>query len=239
MVQLMVTNIFNKFKRGAKPQQSIPAAIWQNPLYFIAFGFGSGAIPFAPGTFGTLLAIPFYLLLQHLSPVFYITFVVLFCAASIWICERVSNEIHIHDHPGMNLDEFVGFFVTMIFAPAGWQWILLGFLLFRLFDIWKPWPISWLDENIPGGFGMIIDDVVAGLFSFVVIQLMALFILQRGYLLRFLHSSLLAYGAYLPNWQSFISILKVHWFFRHSVFLPLVLLRSLLWILSLKPISKA
>lgn len=175
MARLMVMNIFNKFKSGAKPSYPIPAATWQNPLYFIAFGFGSGAAPFAPGTFGTLLAIPFYLLLRHLSPVMYITFVVLFCILSMWICERVSNEISIHDHPGMNLDEFAGFFVTMIFAPIGWQWIALGFVLFRLFDIWKPWPINWLDEKIHGGFGMVIDDIVAGLFSFVVIQLVKIF----------------------------------------------------------------
>ena len=176
MAQSMVTNIFSKFKSCAKPAYPVPAAIWQRPLYFIAFGFGSGAIPCAPGTFGTLLAIPFYLLLQHLPPVLYITFVVLFCAASMWISERVSNEIKVHDHPGMNLDEFAGFFVTMIFAPVGWQWIVLGFLLFRLFDIWKPWPINWLDEKIQGGFGMVIDDIVAGLFSFVVIQLIKLFV---------------------------------------------------------------
>jgi phosphatidylglycerophosphatase A len=154
----------------------IPRAVWRNPLYFIAFGFGSGAIPFAPGTFGTIVAVFFYLLLRPLPLYAYLLFVILFIAFSSWLSDRISRETHTHDHPGMNIDEFAGFFVTMINAPHGWPWIVLGFVLFRLFDIWKPWPIRYIDENVHGGFGMILDDVIAGLVSMFIIQCLAIFL---------------------------------------------------------------
>jgi phosphatidylglycerophosphatase A len=174
MAPFSVTNIFNKLKPRSKPAAAIPEAVWQQPLYFFAFGFGSGAMPFAPGTFGTLLAIPFYMLLQPLPLTAYLICVLIFIAISSWACDVVSQQIHTHDHPGMCIDEFAGFFVTMIHAPQGWSWIVLGFLLFRLFDIWKPWPIHFVDENIHGGFGMVLDDIVAGIFAMVVIQILSI-----------------------------------------------------------------
>lgn len=149
----------------------IPKSVWQNPLHFIAFGFGAGALPVAPGTFGTLIAIPFYLALQNLSVWMYGFIVLIITLTSIWICERVSKEINIHDHQGMCLDEIVGFLVTMTAVPKGWIWIFLGFGLFRLFDIWKPFPIRWIDEKTPGGFGMILDDVLAGVYSCLILHL--------------------------------------------------------------------
>ena len=76
-----------------------------------------------------------------------------------------------HDHSGIVWDEFAGYFITMIAAPAGWVWILVGFALFRLFDIWKPWPISILDKQVDGGFGIMIDDIVAGFFALICLQL--------------------------------------------------------------------
>ena len=166
-------NIFRaRIKKRSSKIPEIPEKVWQDPLYFIAFGFGVGALPIAPGTFATLLAIPFYLALAQLPLYFYIAAVVLIFAASVFVSDRLSKEINIHDHPGMCIDEFVGFFVTMINAPHGFWWIALGVVLFRIFDIWKPWPISYLDKNVHGGFGMIIDDVVAGLFAFAIIQLL-------------------------------------------------------------------
>ncbi|VVC76539.1 Phosphatidylglycerophosphatase A [Aquicella siphonis] len=171
MARFSVTSIFDKLKSRSRVSPPIPEKVWRDPLYFAAFGFGSGTVPVAPGTFGTLLAIPFYLILQPLPQTAFLIFVILFAAASSWICDRVSREIHSHDHPGMCIDEFAGFFVTMIHAPPGPLWIVLGFLLFRLFDIWKPWPIHLLDQKVHGGFGMVLDDIVAGLFAFAVIQL--------------------------------------------------------------------
>jgi phosphatidylglycerophosphatase A len=170
MVSFKVTNIF---KRSSKPRLPVPDAIWHNPLYFLAFGLGSGAMPFAPGTFGTLLAIPFYLLLRPLSLSMYIAFTVVFFILSSWLCDYVSRKIKVHDHPGMTIDEFAGFFVTMINAPHGWPWVVLGFVLFRFFDILKPWPIRMLDEHVHGGIGVVLDDIVAGLFAMIIIQLLA------------------------------------------------------------------
>ncbi len=149
----------------------IPSSVWQNPWHFIAFGFGSGAMPIAPGTFGTLIAIPFYLALQPLSNGLYITLVILITIGSIWLCNKVEHEIHVHDHQGMCLDEIVGFLVTMYAAPHGLKWIVIGFLLFRLFDIWKPEPIRYIDENVKGGAGAILDDVAAGIYSCIVLHI--------------------------------------------------------------------
>lgn len=153
----------------------IPNSVWKNPLHFIAFGFGSGAIPVAPGTFGTLLAIPLYLLFSLFSFPIYLLLTILFVIGSMWICHQVSKEINVHDHQGMNLDEFAGYLVTMIHAPKGFIWILIGFVLFRVFDILKPWPIGWVDEKISGGFGMVFDDVLAGIYACILIQIIARF----------------------------------------------------------------
>jgi phosphatidylglycerophosphatase A len=172
----MAINIFEKFRARNAASPKVPSQIWRDPIYFAAFGFGSGIAPIAPGTVGTLFAIPLYLLLRPLPILFYLGFVVAFIAFAVWVSEKVSRDIQFHDHPGMCIDEFAGFFVTMIGAPAGWGWIALGFVLFRLFDIWKPWPISWLDEHVHGGFGMILDDIVAGLFAMIIIQLIGYFV---------------------------------------------------------------
>lgn len=172
-VHYMATNISNPVKSRKKTIPPLPEKIWQDPFYFLAFGLGSGTAPIAPGTFGTLMAIPFYLLLQHLPLIAYLFFVLIFIIVSIWICDRVSREMQVHDHPGICLDEFAGFFVTMISAPIGWYWIVVGFFLFRLFDIWKPWPIRYFDKKIQGGLGIVLDDVMAGVFSMIVMYVIA------------------------------------------------------------------
>lgn len=150
----------------------VPDSVWHKPTHFIAFGFGAGLAPIAPGTFGTLMGIPFYLLLSWLPNLYYLIAVVLITIASMWLSDIVSKEINVHDHPGMCLDEIVGFLVTMCFAPHGWLWIAIGFGLFRFFDIVKPWPISYIDQKVHGGFGIVLDDVIAGIFSLVVIQIL-------------------------------------------------------------------
>jgi phosphatidylglycerophosphatase A len=150
----------------------IPDSAFQKPLNFVAFGFGSGVAPVAPGTFGTLLAIPFFLLFAHLSLALYLLMLLVFSVFSTWLLTRVSVEIGEHDHTGMNLDEFVGYFFTMIAVPPTALNILIGFVLFRLFDIWKPYPISWVDKNVHGGFGMIFDDILAGLVSCIILQVL-------------------------------------------------------------------
>jgi len=150
-----------------------PKSIWRNPIQFIAFGFGSGASPWAPGTCGTIVAIPIYLLMQPLSILAYCMITLVLTIAGIWICDITEKAIRVHDHSGIVFDEIVGYLITMIAAPRGWIWIVLGFALFRLFDIWKPWPIKPIDKKLAGGLGTMLDDVVAAIFALIVLQLIA------------------------------------------------------------------
>ncbi len=143
-----------------------------DPVHFLAFGGGSGLAPTAPGTFGTLVGIPFVLLCAGLSlPAYLLVTAVLFLVG-IWICDRASSKLGVHDHPGIVWDEIVGYMVTMIAVPLQWQWLLAGFVLFRIFDILKPWPIAWLDRRVAGGFGIMVDDLLAGFFAFLVLQVL-------------------------------------------------------------------
>jgi len=151
----------------------LPQGFLKNPVNFLAFGLGSGCAPKAPGTFGTAAAVLFYLPLQYLSIWLYLGFIVVTFVLGVWLCDRASKALGVHDHGGIVWDEFVGYWITMIAAPAGWVWMLVGFLLFRLFDIWKPWPIKVADNVIEGGFGIMIDDVLAGIYALICLQLLA------------------------------------------------------------------
>lgn len=145
---------------------------WNNHwVHFLAFGFGSGAAPKAPGTFGTLMAIPLYLLLAQLPLWAYVVALVVSFMVGIYLCDQASKDMGVHDHGGIVWDEFVGFWIAMTALPFHWAWILAGFVLFRLFDILKPWPISWLDKRVHGGLGIMIDDVLAGIFALIILQL--------------------------------------------------------------------
>ncbi len=155
----------------------VPAkTVFSSPVHFLAFGFGSGLSPFAPGTAGTLAAIPLYLLLAQLPLWGYVAVLLLMSLAGIWICGESSRRLGVHDHGGIVWDEFAGFLLTMLAAPAGWIWIVVGFFLFRLFDIWKPWPIRLVDRDVPGGFGIMFDDILAGVYAWLVLQALAYFL---------------------------------------------------------------
>lgn len=141
---------------------------------WIATGFGVGRAPVAPGTFGTLLGIPFYLLLNNLSPALYALVVALLFVWGAWICEIAEGQLGQRDHQSIVWDEVVGFLVTMFLAPHDWRWIVIGFLLFRAFDIWKPYPIRAL-EHLRGGFGVMADDALAGIYGCVILQTLVWF----------------------------------------------------------------
>lgn len=149
------------------------AALMRKPVHWLAFGFGSGLSPKAPGTMGTLVAVPLYLLLAELPLAGYVWVLLLSFAIGVWLCHKTAAEMGVHDHGGIVWDEFVGFWLTMLLAPEGWQWVIVGFVAFRFFDIVKPWPIRWLDRHVHGGFGIMIDDVVAGIFAWLTLQLLA------------------------------------------------------------------
>jgi phosphatidylglycerophosphatase A len=143
----------------------------KNPIHFLALGFGSGLMPKAPGTFGTLAAIPFFLLMSDLSPINYALLVLLISVVGIYLCGKTADDIGVHDHGAIVWDEFAGFFITMFMVPVSWLSILVGFILFRFFDILKPWPISIADKKLTSGFGIMFDDILAGLFALVLMHL--------------------------------------------------------------------
>ncbi|MDH3985850.1 MAG: phosphatidylglycerophosphatase A, partial [Gammaproteobacteria bacterium] len=136
--------------------EKISPQLLRHPLDFLALGFGSGLLPRAPGTAGTIAAIPLYLVMQSLALPVYVSLVAVLFLLGIPICAHTAKRLGVHDHPGIVWDEIVGYLVTMIFAPTGWLWVLAGFVLFRFFDVLKPWPIRWLDRRVGGGFGIMV-----------------------------------------------------------------------------------
>ena len=125
---------------------------WTNPWHFLAFGFGSGLVPRAPGTFGTLVAVPLYMLIESLSLTVYVAILLFAFVIGVWLCGQTTRALGVHDHGGIGWDEIVGYLFTMTLAPAGWVLMVVGFVLFRVFDIFKPWPIRAIDRRVGGGF---------------------------------------------------------------------------------------
>lgn len=148
---------------------SIPPSLLRDPGHLLALGFGSGLAPRAPGTFGTLAAIPVYLLCAQLPLLAYLLVIAATFVMGVYLCGRTARALGVHDHPGIVWDEVVGYLLTMAFAPPGWQWVVAGFVCFRLFDIWKPWPIRVLDRSVHGGLGIMLDDLLAGLVAGLVL----------------------------------------------------------------------
>ncbi len=149
---------------------------WKNPTHLLAFGFGSGLSPRAPGTAGTLAAVPIYCLMAYtLSPAEYGVVLVLSFALGVYICGRAAQDLRVHDHPGIVWDEFVGFWLTMWWVPLQWYWLLLGLVLFRFFDVVKPWPIALVDKDLGGGLGIMVDDVLAAVYAGALLHLCVYF----------------------------------------------------------------
>lgn len=144
-------------------------SIWTNPIHFMACGFGVGLIPIMPGTFGTLLGVLFYLIFVQFSLGLYLFLVILMNIAGIYLCGRINRDLKTKDHPAAVWDEIAAFPIVMFAIPLTWYYLLIGFVLFRFFDILKPFPISYLDRHVHGGFGVMLDDIVAALFSWVIL----------------------------------------------------------------------
>jgi len=147
------------------------AQLWRDPAHCLAFGFGSGLAPRAPGTAGTLAALPLYLLLVQAPLWLYSVLVLLAAGLGVWLCEVASRALGEHDHPGIVWDEFVGLWIALWALPFSLEWMALGFLVFRFFDIVKPWPIGLLDRHVQGGLGVMLDDIVAGVMSCLTLHL--------------------------------------------------------------------
>jgi phosphatidylglycerophosphatase A len=168
--QTGVINIFRRHRdRSPKqvPAEFVPPSVWRNPWHFLAFGFGSGTLPKAPGTWGSLVALPFIPLWQMLPDWGYWLMLGITMLFGFWLCGKVADDLRVHDHEGIVWDEMVGMWITLWLVPEGWQWLLAGFLMFRFFDILKPWPIRWIDRHVHGGVGIMLDDVLAGVFAWL------------------------------------------------------------------------
>jgi len=151
-------------------QVNLATRVWQDPVYFIAFGFGSGLMPVAPGTWGTLAAIPIYLLLLHSHWAVYLFLTIMAFILGVWVSDKVTKDLGIHDYKGIVWDEVVGYLLTMFMAPKGLFWMVAGFILFRIFDIWKPQPIRYIDQKVHGGLGIMLDDVLAAVPAWLILQ---------------------------------------------------------------------
>ncbi len=139
------------------------AFLLAHPAHFLALGFGAGLSPKAPGTVGTLVGFPLYWLMAE-TP-FYWGWMALFLALGVWACGIAGRNLGVHDHGGLVWDEVAAFLLVLPFAPPGLFGFALAFALFRLFDIWKPFPIGWFDARVPGGLGVMLDDVLAAGYS--------------------------------------------------------------------------
>jgi phosphatidylglycerophosphatase A len=153
-----------KIKRNQAPR-----SIWTNPVHFLAFGLGTGASPYAPGTVGTLLGIPLVYLLSQWPLWVYLLITAVLTVIGIWACDKTSKDIGVHDHGGIVIDEVAGYLVTMIAVPVNVWTLIAAFFIFRIFDIIKPWPIGWLDKHVQGGVGIMVDDLLAGVYGLAVI----------------------------------------------------------------------
>ena len=147
----------------------------KHPIHFLSLGFGSGLAPRAPGTFGTLIAVPVYLLLAGLDPLVYLIISLFLLYIGIHLCQVTADRLGVHDHPAIVWDEIVGYLLTMVAVPFDWLWIVAGFVLFRLFDIWKPWPIGYFDRRVSGGVGIMLDDLLAAVYASIILLLLLYF----------------------------------------------------------------
>ena len=154
-------------------------AILSHPAGWIASGFGSGLSPFAPGTIGSAVALLPWFAVRELPWPLFALFVALAFALGVWASNVVIAKLRIEDPQVIVWDEFVGQWIALaplLWIARDWRWIMVAFLLFRLFDVWKPWPVSWADRRVKGGLGVMLDDVIAGIFAAIVIAIAAYFV---------------------------------------------------------------
>jgi len=148
-----------------KSDDKLTRTVLTDPVHFLAFGFGSGLAPYAPGTFGSIPGVLLFWLTMEFGLYVQLGVAAALALTGIWICGESARRIGVHDHGGIVWDEITGMYITLLVAPismAGW---LLAFVLFRLMDIVKPWPIRDLDHRLGGGFGIMLDDLVAALYA--------------------------------------------------------------------------
>ena len=168
-----ISNIRSLLKE--KSTKSVPHSVWTNPTHFITCVFGIGCLPHMPGTWATLTSLILCTVLFPLGTTPYTIITVLLCLCGIWLCEKTNNDFGTTDHPATCFDKFASFPICLIGLPFQWPYLLAAFLLFRFFDIIKPPPINIIDQKIHGGLGVMLDDIVAALFTLIILHLSHLF----------------------------------------------------------------
>ena len=156
--------IFDRFL-NAQSTETLARTVVRDPVHWLAFGFGAGLLPIAPGTWASLFtALIFWLVAPLPTPEFLAVIAVLF-VAGVWICGESARRIGVHDHGGIVLDEVVGMLLTLLVVSHEIIWIGVAFLFFRIADVWKPWPIRDVDHRLSGGLGIMLDDVLAAIYA--------------------------------------------------------------------------
>lgn len=175
----IISRMTEKTKLTASQRRALMATL----AGWLASGFGSGLTPVAQGTFGSVAALLPWLLLRRLDWPFYVLVLLAGFAIGVWACNIAGRVLGVDDHRSLVWDEFIGQWIALLPLglaflqplPIAIGWLVLaGFILFRLFDVWKPWPIRWLDRRVKGGFGVMVDDVIAGIFAALVLTLVLL-----------------------------------------------------------------
>lgn len=172
MATAMSTECWTRWQRPSVNRPATRADLFSGAIPFLGLGFGTGLIPRAPGTFGTLAAIPLAVAAALAGQWAYLLVTLLAVTGGVVICEETARLLGAHDHAAIVWDEIAGFLVTMLLVPMTAVNVIAGFILFRLFDILKPWPIRRIDRQVGGGLGIILDDLVAGLFAALTLLLL-------------------------------------------------------------------
>lgn len=146
--------------------------LFAHPAHFIALGFGAGLAPKAPGTVGTLIAYPIWWLMAPIAPAVSWAMVAAGFVIGIWACARTSLDLGVSDSGAIVWDEIIAMLAVLLLVPRGWVWAAAAFIFFRLFDIWKPFPISYFDRTLKGGFGVMLDDVLAAFYAVVAVRVL-------------------------------------------------------------------
>ena len=144
--------------------------LFSDPAHLIAMGFGAGLSPVMPGTVGSLLGVAVFLGVRDLTWPAYLVLTACVTFVGILAAQRSARLLGSKDPGCIVIDEVAGMLLTLFLLPAGWGWLLVGFVLFRLFDIFKPWPVSFADRHVPGGFGIMLDDLFAGIYALAAVQ---------------------------------------------------------------------
>ena len=151
--------------------ENLARTVLTDPVHFLAFGFGTGLAPFAPGTFGSIPGLILFWLTLDFGLYVQLSIAVAMTLIGIWICGESARRIGVHDHGGIVWDEIVGMYVTLFLAPVSVVGFVLAFVLFRIMDIVKPWPIRDLDHSMQGGLGIMLDDLLAALYAALLLAL--------------------------------------------------------------------